>query len=82
MRFGAVKGYISASDMRLDGEIAPLKKLYGTALRKTRFRIKPNGIGAGYSAPEGARLELIHYERGWFRAKPVPAGLAGCFVAY
>ncbi len=69
VRFGAVKGYISASDMRLDGEIAPLKKLYGTAVRQASLRIKPNGRSAGYHAPAGTRIELVHYERGWFRAK-------------
>ncbi len=69
VRFGEFKGYISASDMRIGGEIAPLIKLYGTAVRPIRFRVKPNGVGAGYSIPMGARLELVHYERGWFRAK-------------
>ncbi len=69
VRYGAIQGYIGADDMIIDGEISPLKKLYGTALRPISFRIKPNGRGMGYSAPEGVQLELVHYERGWFRAK-------------
>ena len=69
VRFGAFQGYVSSSAMRLDGEKAPLKKLYGTAVHQTSLRVKPNGGGAGYSAPQGALLELIHYEQGWFRAK-------------
>ncbi len=69
VRCGAVQGYISASDVKLDGEIEPLKKLYGIAARKITFRSRPNGGGIGKNAPANARLELIHYEKGWFRAK-------------
>ncbi len=68
-RYGAARGYINAADIKLDGEIEPLKKLYGTAAGEISFRNGPNGFGTGQTAPAGARLELLHYERGWFRAK-------------